>query len=171
MFIEVFYDNFNKNCIINSDCIKKFFYSADIESNILYFPKIETKDGEVYCLTESVCENEARYIIDATIQQIKNPKDTTNKIEPYDIKNYYEENTFLAYHDNGIIKSTEELGTIIENILGEIKVDGEEYNNFKLSVIAQRILTPDQLKLFEKSLDEYRKNIDMVNPTLSRYLW
>lgn len=171
MFIEVFYDNFNKNCIINSDYIKRFFHSLDFENNVLYTPKIETKDGEVYCLTESVCENEARYIIDATIQQIKNPKDTTNKIDPYDLKNYYEKNTFLAYHDNGVIKSTEDLDKIVENILGETKVDGEEYNNFKLFAIAQRILTPDQLKLFGKSLDEYRKNIDMVNPTLSRYLW
>lgn len=170
MFIEVFNDSVNDISIINSDYIKRFYYVLD-DGKVLYIPKIETKDGEIYCLEESICQNEAKYIIDATIQQIKNPKDTTNKIDPYDFKRYYEEYTFLTFYDSGKIKNNEELNSIIEEVLSKTKFDGEEYDNFRLFSIAHKTLTPDQLELFKKALDEYKKSIDMINPTLSKYLW
>ena len=172
MFIEVYEDDNNiikKVSIINVDYIKRFFIMPD-KGDIMYVLKIETKDKEVYCIDESMCRNEAMYVRDNIICQIKNPSDKNNKIVPYKLRHFYEENTFITYYDKGLIENNEQLDLLIEQALKQLKNDGEEYDNLKLFAKAREKSSSDQFKLLKDAFAEYRKNIEMLNPILSEYL-
>ena len=172
MFIEVYEDDNNitkKVSIINADYIKRFFIMPD-KDDIMYAPKIETKDKKVYCIDENMCRNEAMYVIDNIICQIKNSSDKNNKIVPYKLRYFYEKNTFISYYDKGLIKNNEQLDLLIEQALKQLKNDGEEYDNLKLFTKAREKASSDQFKLLQDAFAEYRKNIEMLNPILSEYL-
>ena len=172
MFIEVYEDDNNitkKVSMINTDYIKRFFIMPD-KDGIMYVPKIETKDKKVYCIDESMCRNEAKYVIDNIICQIKNSSDKNNKIVPYKLRHFYEENTFITYYDKGLIENNEQLDLLIEQTLKQLKNDGEEYDNLELFTKVRKISSPDQFKLLQDAFAEYKKNIEMLNPILSEYL-
>ena len=172
MFIEVYKNgNCTRNDIsfVNADYVKRFFIVCQ-SNGVLFDIMAETTDKESYCVEESVGYYEAKYIIDTIIGQIKNSINVTSKIIPYTLKTNYEEHSFLTYYDEELFEKNEQLDKIMENVLGEIKDDGAEYDVRVLLSVGFKILTKEERDILKNAVDEYKHKMENLYPILAQYI-